>query len=121
MNKSSRYCLISATYVAFRATFWAAVIPRLCFIGFSFAQPFLINTVIGFIGVPRSEDSHGVVGAWSGATALIPILELPCVFLPATVWILLKTGDFEMPLRAFTYRLSTAVRGGLVAVIFDKS
>ena len=59
-----------ATFGAFQATFWAAVIPRLCFTGFGFAQPFLIHTIIEMIGSGR-EISRGEVGGIIGATALV--------------------------------------------------
>lgn len=61
---------------AFKATVWAGVIPRLCFTGFTFAQPFLLNTVVQFLGSTspdsgemRLDDSRGVVGGLVAATA----------------------------------------------------
>jgi hypothetical protein len=39
----------------------AAVIPRLCLSGFTFAQPFLFERVVGFISEPKANytDNHG--------------------------------------------------------------
>jgi len=55
---------------AFRGAVWAGVLPRLCFTGFSFAQPFLINRVIHFVGEPDNDGRTGVMGGLIGATAL---------------------------------------------------
>jgi ATP-binding cassette subfamily C (CFTR/MRP) protein 1 len=71
VDKTGKYCLAHATYSAFQTTFWAAVIPRLCFTGFSFAQPFLINTIVDVVGASSPENSKGVVGGLIGATALV--------------------------------------------------
>lgn len=71
VDKSGKYCLAFATFTAFQATFWTAVIPRLCYTGFSFAQPFLINTIIDVIGAPRPDHSRGAVGGLVAATALV--------------------------------------------------
>lgn len=70
-NKKSKHALALATLATFQADFWAAVVPRLCFTGFSFAQPFLINTIIDTLGGPTSENADGVTGGLVGATALV--------------------------------------------------
>jgi len=50
-----------------------AVLPRLCLAGFRFAQPFLIQTIINFVGEPSTEDTGGIAGGLIGATALVYI------------------------------------------------
>ncbi len=46
----------------------AAIFPRLCLIGFSFAQPFLINRAILFANSPDTLENrnvgYGLVGAY---------------------------------------------------------
>ncbi|KAJ5812743.1 ABC transporter integral membrane type 1 [Penicillium robsamsonii] len=49
----------------------AAVIPRLCLIGFKFAQPFLINDLIGYVSKNGSSELSGVKYGYLGATVLI--------------------------------------------------
>ncbi|KAJ4396574.1 hypothetical protein N0V93_000795 [Gnomoniopsis smithogilvyi] len=104
-DKSARYCLACAAFRAFQSIFWAGVIPRLCFTGFSFAQPFLINTIVNSLGASTHQDSHQVAGGLVGATALI------------YVGIALSKCHYTH----CANRLIVAVRGGLVALIFDKA
>ena len=56
---------------AFRYQLGAAIIPRLAFGGFVFAQPFLINRVIHFVGEEPSEFDQGIIGGLIGATVLV--------------------------------------------------
>lgn len=46
----------------------AAAFPRLCFLGFSFAQPFLINRAILFASSPDAPENrnvgYGLIGAY---------------------------------------------------------
>ncbi|KAJ6443435.1 Cyclic peptide transporter [Purpureocillium lavendulum] len=106
VNRSGKHCLAVATWSAFKTTFWSAVLPRLCFTGFTFAQPFLINTIIDFIGSPAAEHAQrGAVAGLIGATALVyfGIAFSRCHYMHRT------------------YRLITAVRGGMVTLIFSKA
>ncbi|KND86292.1 ABC transporter C family member 8 [Tolypocladium ophioglossoides CBS 100239] len=104
IDKSGKYCLAFATFHAFRASFWTAVIPRLCYGGFSFAQPILIRTIIDFIGSPTPNHAQGVAGTLIGATALV----------------YLGIAFSRCHYMHHTFRLITSVRGGLVALIFAK-
>ena len=47
------------------------MIPRLCFTGFIFAQPFLINRIILFVAQPTDESSSNVAAGLIGATVLV--------------------------------------------------
>ena len=71
VDKSRKNCLAVATFSSYQATLWAAVPPRLCFTGFSFAQPFLIHTLIDAVGSSGREISRGELGGLIGATALV--------------------------------------------------
>jgi ATP-binding cassette, subfamily C (CFTR/MRP), member 1 len=78
-DKKAKHSLTVVTMSAFRRDVLAAVIPRLCFIGFSFAQPFLINRVIRFVGEADDDDRMGVMGGLIGATALTYISIAVCL------------------------------------------
>jgi ATP-binding cassette subfamily C (CFTR/MRP) protein 1 len=47
----------------------SVVIPRLLFVGFTFAQPFLLNTIVDAVGASQLTDS--TAGGLIGATVLI--------------------------------------------------
>lgn len=71
VDKTRKHCLAFATFTAFQGDFWKAVIPRLCYTGFSFAQPFLINKIVDVVGTLKSSHPQGTVGGLVGATTLI--------------------------------------------------
>lgn len=56
-------------------TFWLSLasgaIPRLCLTGFTFAQPFLINTLTTYVGLSHPDVDHG--RSLIGASALVYI------------------------------------------------
>lgn len=60
--------LFSTTLGVLRWPLLAAVFPRLCFLGLSFAQPFLINRAILFASSPDTPENrnvgYGLVGAY---------------------------------------------------------
>lgn len=74
-KKGGKHSLIAATFSAFKVAFLAPVIPRLCLAGFSFAQPFLINRVVSFVGESESNNpqrnASGIAGGLIGATFLV--------------------------------------------------
>lgn len=47
----------------------AIVVPRLCFTAFTFAQPFLLHTVVTAVG--QQELSRDTIGGLIGATGLV--------------------------------------------------
>lgn len=69
--KTGEFALLKSTFWAFRWQFAAGAFPRLLFSGFTFAQPFLISSVVDFVGEPENEQSNDVSGGLIGATALI--------------------------------------------------
>lgn len=66
-NKSTH----SLFYVALKTLKWpllSVVLPRLCLVGFNFAQPFLINRAITLSQQPVTEQTtnygYGLIGAY---------------------------------------------------------
>lgn len=72
-DRSGKYALITATFYAFKFDFLAPAIPRLCLSAFGFAQPFLINRVVSFVGDNDGDQRNagGIPGGLIGATCLI--------------------------------------------------
>ncbi|KAF6831810.1 ABC multidrug transporter [Colletotrichum musicola] len=104
-KKNSSWSLIRSTFWAFRATFFAGVLPRVLFAGFTFAQPLLVHRVVSFVGSPRDEESRNVAAGLVGATA--------CIYIGLAVsrcWY-----------QHMTFQLVTLFRGGLVSLIFKKT
>jgi ATP-binding cassette subfamily C (CFTR/MRP) protein 1 len=68
VEKPEKYDLLVTTAKSFRWSILAGVFPRLCMTGFTYAQPFLINTLINYI---ESSDQnvnqnygYGLIGAY---------------------------------------------------------
>ncbi|KAL0937343.1 ABC multidrug transporter [Colletotrichum truncatum] len=104
-KKDSNWSLIIATFWAFRTTFLAAVLPRLLFAGFTFAQPLLVNRIVNFVGSPWTDDSKNIAAGLVGATA--------CIYVGLAVsrcWY-----------QHMTFQLVTLFRGGIVSLIFKKT
>jgi ATP-binding cassette subfamily C (CFTR/MRP) protein 1 len=66
-----RHALVFALVRALKWPLLAGIPPRLCLIGFTFAQPFLINTIIDYLDQPSDEASKNVGSGLISATALI--------------------------------------------------
>lgn len=91
--------------MAFKGQLAAGILPRLLFSGFSFTQPFLIESVIRFVGAPSDEWSFRVASGLIGATVLIYVG-------------LAVTNAWH---KHTSFQLVTMWRGGLVALIFKKT
>ncbi|KAM4067250.1 ABC transporter [Hirsutella rhossiliensis] len=102
-NKSSPYCLPRACLRTLVRSFLAIVIPRLCHIGFKFAQPFLLQSIVN--AIDKRNLSRDTVGGLVGATLL--------VYMGIAV-----TKAYYMHL---TYRMIARLRGLLVSAIFNKT
>jgi ATP-binding cassette, subfamily C (CFTR/MRP), member 1 len=65
-DRRARYSLLRACFRSFRASCLSAVLPRLCVSGFTFAQPFLINTTLSYLGQTDQNGDYGksLIGAW---------------------------------------------------------
>lgn len=75
----------------------AAVPPRLCMIGFTYAQPFLISRAIDLMLEPRNTMSNNEGYGLIAATALIYLGIAVCTQFHLTGPFLLQT-DFESAL-----------------------
>ncbi|ETS85549.1 hypothetical protein PFICI_03574 [Pestalotiopsis fici W106-1] len=108
-DKSRNNALIKATCSAFKVAFLAPVIPRLCLAGFSFAQPFLINRVVSFVGESKSDSDQrnagGIAGGLIGATCLV----------------YLGLAFSRVIYNHLVFQLITILRGSLVSMIFKKT
>ncbi|RFU77117.1 abc transporter [Trichoderma arundinaceum] len=80
-----------------------AVFPRLCWIGFKFAQPFLLNRVVSYITNEKGSDPQKSTGfALVGATALVYL------------GIAISKGSYQHQL----FRFLTMVRGALISLVY---
>ena len=95
--------LLWSTLKATRASLAYCIPPRLCLIGFRYAQPFLLSRTVDFASSPDEPDSIG----WglTGAFGLV------------FVGMAVSNGSYEH----MTYRFVTMVRGTLVSMIYAKA
>ncbi|KAF4921761.1 ABC transporter atnG [Colletotrichum viniferum] len=102
-DQQSKNSLLRACIKSYFLSFLSPVIPRLCLSVFTFAQPFLINTTVSFVGQekPDANFGKGLIGAWA------------LVYLGIAV----STSIFQYHNLRFTTRL----RGGLVALIYQQA
>lgn len=83
----------------------SVVPPRICLIGFNYAQPFLISRMIGFVNQPRASQNYNQSLGLIAAAALI------------YTGIAVSTVCYMHRL----FRSITMLRGGLVGLIFNKT
>ncbi|KAF5977902.1 Canalicular multispecific organic anion transporter 2 [Fusarium coicis] len=102
-RNSGQPSLLKSTFFAYKWQFAAGIIPRLLHSGFSFAQPFLIQSVI--VLVSKNEMSVQTSSGLIGATVLI--------YLGLAI-----SGAWH---KHMSYQLVTMYRGGLVSLIFKKT
>ena len=101
--KNGQFSLLKCTFLAYKWQFVAGIFPRLLRSGFNFAQPFLIQSVIVFVG--RKEMSIQISSGLIGATLL--------VYLGLAI-----SGAWYKHL---SFQMVTMYRGGLVSLIFKKT
>ncbi|KAG8410254.1 hypothetical protein J3458_017969 [Metarhizium acridum] len=105
MDASKKNALLWTFLLHYKWDLLAGVIPRLACIGFTFAQPFLLERVLDFTAEPvessRREFAYGLIGAY------------------AIVYIG-KAATFTA-YQHKTYRLLTMFRGSLISLIFTKT
>ncbi|OTA07898.1 hypothetical protein A9Z42_0088200 [Trichoderma parareesei] len=79
------------------------MLPRLCMTAFTFAQPFLVNTTIKYVGEKNANVYHGkgLIGAWA------------LVYLGIAVSRSLYTYEVS--------RFVAKLRGGLIALVYQHS
>ncbi|KAM0352097.1 hypothetical protein ACHAP4_009109 [Fusarium culmorum] len=101
--KNGPSSLLKCTFLAYKWQFAAGILPRLLHSGFNFAQPFLIQSVITFVG--RKEMSVQISSGLIGATVLI--------YLGFAI-----SGAWHKHL---SFQMVTMYRGGLISLIFKKT
>ncbi|ODA80883.1 hypothetical protein RJ55_03843 [Drechmeria coniospora] len=99
-----RYRLLLATCDSIRRPLATTALPRLCLIGFKFAQPFLIKSVVSHVDGVHVHDRFRMEAAYAlvAATAF--------VFLGKAI----SHGFYQHQL----FRTLTMIRGALVSLIF---
>ncbi|KAH7198422.1 P-loop containing nucleoside triphosphate hydrolase protein [Fusarium flagelliforme] len=102
-HKNGQFSLLKCTFLAYKWQFVVGIFPRLLRSGFNFAQPFLIQSVIVFVG--RKEMSVQISSGLIGATSLI--------YLGLAI-----SGAWYKHL---SFQMVTMYRGGLVSLIFKKT
>ncbi|KZL81674.1 abc transporter [Colletotrichum incanum] len=83
----------------------AAFIPKLCQIGFTYTQPFLIELGIGLAALPQGGAANNAGYGLIGAYAIV------------YTGIAISTGQYEW--RA--YRAATVMRGSIIGLVYQKS
>ncbi|RAK74447.1 putative multidrug resistance protein [Aspergillus fijiensis CBS 313.89] len=100
-----RFSLVIALFYCLKWPLLLTVFPRLCLIGFTYAQPFLITRVISYVSDADStrdkSDGYGLIAA----TGLIYL------------GIALSTAHYQHRL----YRMITMFRGAMVSQIYAKT
>lgn len=81
------------------------MLPRILLIGFTFAQPFLVNSVVDFVGESKEERSGNIAGGLIGASILVYVGLAVC-----TAWY-----------KHMTYQVLTMYRGALASLVFKKT
>ena len=104
-TKKEEYSLLRAFVWHYKWDILAGVPPKLAFVGFSFAQPFVVQRVLDFIDEPESENSANIAYGLIGAYVL--------VYIGAAV----SYAYYEHK----TDRLVLKVRGTMVDLIFEKT
>ncbi|PYI02725.1 P-loop containing nucleoside triphosphate hydrolase protein [Aspergillus sclerotiicarbonarius CBS 121057] len=70
-KQRKRHTVLHQTVGELKWTLAAAAAPRICLIGFKFAQPFLINDLIKYVSDHGSDEPPGARYGFVGATLLI--------------------------------------------------
>ncbi|MCJ1377074.1 hypothetical protein MMC17_000164 [Xylographa soralifera] len=97
--------LVFAVCRTFRWTLLLMIFPRLFFIGFNYAQPFLITSLLDLIGQPDDTTTQSKGYGLIGAAALIYI------------GIAVSNGLYKYQL----FRFITMFRSAMITVIFDRT
>jgi ATP-binding cassette subfamily C (CFTR/MRP) protein 1 len=102
-NKTRPRALFWSTLWATKGAFAHCIFPRICLIGFRYAQPFLLSRTVNFASNPEEPDSIG----WglTGAFGLV------------FVGLAIATGSYYH----MSYRFITSIRGTLVGMIYAKT
>jgi ATP-binding cassette subfamily C (CFTR/MRP) protein 1 len=103
--KKGNYALLFTVLRTLKKPILAIVFPRLCFIAFTFCQPFLITATLDWSERDSDSDDqdqgYGLIGAW---------------FL-VYIGIGVTMGQHQH----LTYRAITMMRGQLISMLYDKA
>ncbi|KAI1387325.1 uncharacterized protein F4822DRAFT_430081 [Hypoxylon trugodes] len=102
-NPTAKHSLLRACFWAYLFSVLSAVVPRLCLTAFTFAQPFLVNATVTFVGLenPDSTFGKGLIGAWA--------LVYMGIAVSSSIY------NYQ------NFRFITRIRGGLIALVYDRS
>lgn len=103
--KTGKHVLVRCAFSAYKSQFFMGVIPRLCFSGFTLAQPFLQKQIIRHVGITDKKSISEEIGGLIGATALVYVG-------------LAITGALY---KHATFRLLTMFRGSIVSMVYQKT
>ncbi|KAK6075818.1 ABC transporter [Seiridium cupressi] len=102
-DQTRKYSLIVSCFRAYSTALFSAVLPRLCLTGFTFAQPFMINTLTDWIQETDASESSGkgMIGAYA-------LVYLSLASATAFYW-------YQ------TFRFITRVRAGLISLVYQQT
>lgn len=91
-HASGRWALAYALFNYLKWSLALVVFPRLCLIGFNYAQPFLISRAIEYVSEPVSSENKNDGYGLIAATALVylGISVIPLTFLAILQYICLQ-------------------------------
>lgn len=100
----------------------SAAIPKLCYIGFTYAQPFLITQAIALASTPEIQRydnlGYGLIGAYVIVyTGIAVSLSEPSIARPFANKVKISTGQYEWRI----YRAASMMRGAIVPCIYNKT
>jgi ATP-binding cassette, subfamily C (CFTR/MRP), member 1 len=95
--------------------------PRVCLIGFTWAQPFLISRLISFFEEPETNQTHNICLGLIATAALIytgiSVSPFPSDLCDLTNRMQISTVRYMHQL----YRTITMLRGALVGIVYSKT
>ena len=115
--------LFKTTLKLLKQPLLAAAFPRLCLIGFSFAQPFLISRAIDFASSPDTLENRNVGYGLIGAFVLVYI-GIAVSFIHSAMWELYPDRPIKLSNvqhEYIMYRAATMMRGCLIPIIYQKT
>lgn len=125
-DKSKPGALFWTTMRASLPAFLYGVFPRLCLIGFRYAQPFLLSRTVNFASNPTEPDAVG--WALTGAFGLVFVglavsngSYCMCPTPNCIPYLRMRQLRPNILQDHMTYRFVTSVRGTLVSMIYTKT
>ena len=101
-DRARTHALFWSTLNSTCRQFVVCIFPRLCLIAFRYAQPFLLSRTADFV---KSKDAKNIGWGLTGAFGIV----------------FLGTAVANVLYSHMTFRFSTAIRGTLVSMIYEKT